>query len=470
AAIAELRERDADAALLAINAGPFERLAAHRWPTIALIDGPALGGGCELALACDFRLASANAVFGQPEPSLGIIAGAGANWRLPQLAGLATARRMLYAGARLDASEALATGLVDEIVPAAEHLHERGRALADTIAKRSWRALELTKLALRSACPSTTTFDLAAQAVLFDGDDKRTRMTAFLERRKRRRQYCAAPRRAPVRTAPARYGPGLTPPPPGLWGSCPPPAPTRARCAPPRATPPAQPCAPSPSLSAPRSSRTSPSTCAATWRSSPNSAPAPAPPAATPPWTGTAAPPPWPPTRATPPVHRPTPPRCPAARPNPSPLAAYASKAARHLPDAPLLPDGAAEPLGRGGTFAGRHVLAPRLGVAVQINAFNFPVWGMLEKFAPAFLAGMPSVVKPAAQTAYLTELVVRRIIESGILPAGTLSLLCAGPAGLLDALTPQDTLSFTGSATTALALRTHPVVAGRSVPFNAEA
>ncbi|HLU73555.1 MAG TPA: enoyl-CoA hydratase/isomerase family protein [Nonomuraea sp.] len=183
--IAELRERDADAALLAINAGPFERLAAHRWPTIALIDGPALGGGCELALACDFRLASANAVFGQPEPSLGIIAGAGANWRLPQLAGLATARRMLYAGARLDASEALATGLVDEIVPAAEHLHERGRALADTIAKRSWRALELTKLALRSACPSTTTFDLAAQALLFDGDDKRTRMTAFLERRKR---------------------------------------------------------------------------------------------------------------------------------------------------------------------------------------------------------------------------------------------------------------------------------------------
>src|SRR5690606_33108087 len=88
-------------------------------------------------------------------------------------------------------------------------------------------------------------------------------------------------------------------------------------------------------------------------------------------------------------------------------LAVYASKAARELPDATLLPDGDAEPLGRGGTFAGRHVLAPRLGVAVQINAFNFPVWGMLEKFAPAFLAGMPSVVKPAAQTAYLTELVV---------------------------------------------------------------
>ncbi|WP_395109079.1 phenylacetic acid degradation bifunctional protein PaaZ [Actinomadura sp. SCN-SB] len=151
-------------------------------------------------------------------------------------------------------------------------------------------------------------------------------------------------------------------------------------------------------------------------------------------------------------------------------LAVYASKGVRELPDATVLPDGDTEPLGRGGTFAGRHILAPRLGAAVQINAFNFPVWGMLEKFAPAFLAGMPSVVKPAGQTAYLTELVVRRIIESGILPEGALSLLCAGPAGLVDALTAQDTLGFTGSAATALALRTHPVVAGRSVPFNAEA
>ena len=151
-------------------------------------------------------------------------------------------------------------------------------------------------------------------------------------------------------------------------------------------------------------------------------------------------------------------------------LAVYASKAARELPDATVLPDGQIEPLGRGGTFAGRHLLTARLGAAVQINAFNFPVWGMLEKFAPAFLAGMPSVVKPAGQTAYLTELVVRRIIESGLLPDGTLSLLCAGPAGLLDALTAQDTLGFTGSADTALSLRTHPAVAGRAVPFNAEA
>ena len=113
--IAELRDRDADAALLAINAGLFERLEAHRWPTIALVDGAALGGGCELALACDFRLATERAVFGQPELSLGILAGAGANWRLAQLAGLGTARRMLYTGARLTAEEALRAGLVDEV-------------------------------------------------------------------------------------------------------------------------------------------------------------------------------------------------------------------------------------------------------------------------------------------------------------------------------------------------------------------
>lgn len=182
--IAELRGRDADAALLAINAGLFERLEAHRWPTVALIDGPAFGGGCELALACDFRIASPNAVFAQPELSLGIIAGAGANWRLPQLVGLGAARRMLYAGVRLTAAEAQAAGLVEDVVDAAE-LTERGRSLAATIAQRSWRALELTKLALRSSRPATTTFDLAAQALLFDGEDKHTRMTHFLERRKR---------------------------------------------------------------------------------------------------------------------------------------------------------------------------------------------------------------------------------------------------------------------------------------------
>jgi oxepin-CoA hydrolase/3-oxo-5,6-dehydrosuberyl-CoA semialdehyde dehydrogenase len=104
-------------------------------------------------------------------------------------------------------------------------------------------------------------------------------------------------------------------------------------------------------------------------------------------------------------------------------LAVYAGKAAKELPDATALSDGHAEPLGKGGTFVGRHILTPKLGAAVQINAFNFPVWGMLEKFAPAFLAGMPTVVKPASQTAYLAETVVRCAVESALLPDGTLSL-----------------------------------------------
>ncbi len=180
--IAELRDRDADAALLAINAGLFDQLEAHRWPTIALVDGPALGGGCELALACDFRIASDNAVFAQPELSLGIMAGAGGNWRLAQLAGVAVARRMLYAGARLDAAEAVEAGLVDEITM---DLTAAARVLGDKIARRSWRALELTKLALRSQRPATTTFDIAAQALLFESQDKYDRMTAFLDRRRK---------------------------------------------------------------------------------------------------------------------------------------------------------------------------------------------------------------------------------------------------------------------------------------------
>src|ERR1700686_5637479 len=104
--IREVRDRDAEAALLGINARLFERLEAHRWPTIALVAGAALGGGCEMALACDFRIASPRAVFAQPELSLGILAGAGGNWRLAQPVGLATARRMLYAGAPLDATSA----------------------------------------------------------------------------------------------------------------------------------------------------------------------------------------------------------------------------------------------------------------------------------------------------------------------------------------------------------------------------
>jgi enoyl-CoA hydratase/carnithine racemase len=183
--IAELLERDADDALRAINAGLFERLEAHRWPTIAVVDGPALGGGCELALACDLRVASTRARFGQPELGLGIIAGAGGNWRLAQLVGLGPARRMLYLGQILDAAGALDLGLVEAVHPPEEAL---GAALelVERIARQSWRALELTKLALRLHRPATTVFDVTAQALLFEGDDKRARMTAFLNRRRKR--------------------------------------------------------------------------------------------------------------------------------------------------------------------------------------------------------------------------------------------------------------------------------------------
>ena len=151
-------------------------------------------------------------------------------------------------------------------------------------------------------------------------------------------------------------------------------------------------------------------------------------------------------------------------------LLSYASKARRELPNDTVLVEGAVEPLGRGGTFVAQHVLTPLRGVAVQINAFNFPVWGPLEKFAPAFIAGVPSLVKPATQTAYLTARLVELIIGSELLPPGSLQLLCGSASGLLDHLGEQDLVSFTGSAATARQLRAHPVIVGRSVRFNAEA
>ncbi len=181
--IAELVAREADDAFRAINAGLFERLEAHRWPTIAVVDGPALGGGCELAMACDLRVASTRARFAQPELGLGIMAGAGGNWRLAQLVGLGMARRMLYTGLTLDAPAALDAGLVD-VVDEPDAVLDAALEMAGEIAKRSWRALELTKLALRLHRPSTTTFDMAAQALLFESDDKRQRMQAFLDRRR----------------------------------------------------------------------------------------------------------------------------------------------------------------------------------------------------------------------------------------------------------------------------------------------
>lgn len=182
--IAELRERRSEEALLAANAALFDRIEAHRWPTLALVDGAAFGGGCELALACDFRLGSAHARFAQPELSLGIIAGAGGNWRLPQTVGVGLARRMLYLGDVLDADASLRAGLLDEVVV---DLEARAAELVATIADKSWRALELTKLALRSERRPSTFVDVVAQALLFESADKQERMTRFLEERERRR-------------------------------------------------------------------------------------------------------------------------------------------------------------------------------------------------------------------------------------------------------------------------------------------
>jgi len=151
-------------------------------------------------------------------------------------------------------------------------------------------------------------------------------------------------------------------------------------------------------------------------------------------------------------------------------LFSVASKGTREMPPDTVYLDGGLEQLGRAGQFVGQHVYTSRPGVAVQVNAFNFPVWGMLEKLAPAFIAGVPSIVKPASQTAYLTELVVRRIIESGILPEGTLQLLCGSASGVLDALTVQDSVAFTGSAHTAGILRSHPNVVHGGVQLGVEA
>jgi oxepin-CoA hydrolase / 3-oxo-5,6-dehydrosuberyl-CoA semialdehyde dehydrogenase len=150
-------------------------------------------------------------------------------------------------------------------------------------------------------------------------------------------------------------------------------------------------------------------------------------------------------------------------------LFVYSSRAKRELPDGFVLVDGDVEPIGKGGTFVGRHVYVPLPGVAFQINAFNFPVWGMLEKLAPAVLAGVPSIVKPATQTAYLTALVMRDIIASGALPEGAVQLVCGSAGDLLDHLGGEDIIAFTGSANTAATLRAHDAVTARAARFTAE-
>ncbi len=150
-------------------------------------------------------------------------------------------------------------------------------------------------------------------------------------------------------------------------------------------------------------------------------------------------------------------------------LFVYASKGTRELPNQRVFVDGGTEVISKTGTFTAQHICVPLEGAAVHINAFNFPVWGMLEKLAPALLAGMPVVVKPATSTSYLTQLVFRRMIESKILPEGSLQLVCGSLGDLFEHLTCQDVVSFTGSAGTAQALRRHPVVISNSVRFVAE-
>jgi enoyl-CoA hydratase len=183
--IADLVERRAEEALNPVNVRLFEQLASFRWPTVAVIDGPAFGGGLELALACDLRIGTPTARFATPEPSLGILAGAGGNHRLSRLTGFAVAQRMLYAGDVVDAEAALAAGLIDRLAPAAE-LDGAVDALVESIARRSWRALELTKLALRMGQRDTTSFDLAAQGLLYESEDAAARLNAFMDRRSRR--------------------------------------------------------------------------------------------------------------------------------------------------------------------------------------------------------------------------------------------------------------------------------------------
>ncbi|MCM3330867.1 phenylacetic acid degradation bifunctional protein PaaZ [Kocuria palustris] len=152
-----------------------------------------------------------------------------------------------------------------------------------------------------------------------------------------------------------------------------------------------------------------------------------------------------------------------------STLFTFSSKGRREMPNSEVIIDGAPEQLSKDGSFLGEHIYTRLPGVAVQINAFNFPVWGMLEKFAPSFIAGVPTIVKPATPTGYVTEACVRLMLESGILPEGSLQLVSGSARDLLDHLDHRDHVAFTGSAGTARTLREHPGVMERGIRFTAE-
>jgi enoyl-CoA hydratase len=185
--IAELVDRDREDALLRFNARIFRRIEEQPVPVIAAIRGYALGGGCELALACDLRVASERAKFGQPEVGLGILPGAGAVQRLPKLIGLGRAKELILTGRIIDATEALQIGLVERVV-ADDALEDAALELAREIAKQGSLAVRLAKLALNAAGrthPAFETVDVLAQAVCFESDDKVDRMRAFLDRKKK---------------------------------------------------------------------------------------------------------------------------------------------------------------------------------------------------------------------------------------------------------------------------------------------
>jgi enoyl-CoA hydratase/carnithine racemase len=181
--IAELRARTRYDALRAINQGLFARLLKLPLPTLAAVDGPALGGGAELSYACDLRICTDRAFFGQPEARLGILAGAGATYRLPRLVGEGLAKELLFTGRRMYAEEALRVGLVSRVVePSA--LISTAHDIFDEIAKSSALALRLTKLAVDAPDGAHPQVELLSQAVLFEDAEKYARMTAFLERKK----------------------------------------------------------------------------------------------------------------------------------------------------------------------------------------------------------------------------------------------------------------------------------------------
>ncbi len=201
--IAQLRERRADDARAGINTRCFQRIRALPMPVIAVVDGYALGGGAELAYAADIRIGTPSLKIGNPETGLGIIAAAGATWRLPQLVGEPLAAEMLLTGRILGAEEALAAGLVSAVLEPAAAL-ERAVELADRIAALDPAATQATKRALLAPADAHPALELEEQAVLFESEEKERRMTAFLERRGQGRSSAEAPDRAAERASSER--------------------------------------------------------------------------------------------------------------------------------------------------------------------------------------------------------------------------------------------------------------------------